>query len=154
VPAPLLASCRAELEALRWPGVSDRGAVNAENYLVIRAGKEAHAAYARLLGAALAVLRWADPDYPWTAVALTRNHGRRAREAILRAPRRNKQRKHKVTTLGYSKLGVRILHRPKMNAPSKLLLVLCSSATTRDRKPSPSSGLTRRSSRAAPQTRP
>lgn len=96
----LLTEVRELLLSTVWPGCSFRGSVNAENYIVLKIDKEkkndsqndtsctdkdglteqddlrsirADDRYEKLKKSALEILRWADPDYPVSAIALTKN---------------------------------------------------------------------------------
>ncbi len=91
VPSSLRADLLRELVRARWPPVSHRPKVNSERYLVVaadvrgeprdgeetaeraRATNDVVDPFRDLKRAALAVLRWADPEYPCDHMAITRN---------------------------------------------------------------------------------
>ena len=75
LPEQLVKTLTCEMKKLRWPAVSDRNNVDAENYLVLKRGQKYSDfnGYEKLQQALEELLAWADPEYPCNNFALTRN---------------------------------------------------------------------------------
>ena len=76
VPPQLLEALEAALRGITWPAVAQRRGVVSESYLVLRRaikGRAAEEEYSTLKHACEAVIRWADPDFAYDHLAITKN---------------------------------------------------------------------------------
>lgn len=68
----LLDPLLAELQRTRWPAVDHRAGMECSHYLVLYLGRP-NPGYTALEAAVANLLQWADPEYPCTMVAVTKN---------------------------------------------------------------------------------
>ena len=72
VPQELLAPVMQELQKTRWPAVGQRGGMCAQHYLILYAGGR-NEGYEKLNDLVTRLLAWADPCFPLTMIAVTKN---------------------------------------------------------------------------------
>ena len=72
VPAGLLMPVHQELQQTRWPAVGQRAGMCAKHYLILYAGGR-NEGYSRLYHLVTRLLAWADPGFPLTMIAVTKN---------------------------------------------------------------------------------
>lgn len=73
IPAPLLHKLLPILQSLRWTVPNHRQGLTAERYLVLQTNVHQDRFYGELRNACRELMEWADPDYYYSGIAVTKN---------------------------------------------------------------------------------